>query len=58
VASPATNSGALSSFSFSRTVYLPEQVDGASIRAQLVDGILTVEIPKAAVSQPVEVQVL
>jgi hypothetical protein len=36
-----------SSFTFSRTVHLPERVDGTNVKAQLEHGILTVEIPKA-----------
>lgn len=36
-----------SSSSFSRTIWLPRRVDGSKVKAKLVDGVLTVNIPKA-----------
>lgn len=36
-----------SSSNFTRTVWLPRPVDGASVSAKLQDGVLTLTIPKA-----------
>jgi HSP20 family molecular chaperone IbpA len=40
-----------SSFTFSRTLWLPEVVDAAKVTAQLKDGMLTLTIPKAEAAQ-------
>jgi HSP20 family molecular chaperone IbpA len=47
-----------SSFSFSRTIWLPQSVDAAAVSAKLADGLLTVSVPKANVAQVTEVPVL
>lgn len=36
-----------SSSTFTRTVWLPRPVDGESVSAKLLDGVLTLTIPKA-----------
>ncbi|KII86870.1 hypothetical protein PLICRDRAFT_43546 [Plicaturopsis crispa FD-325 SS-3] len=43
--------------SFSRTVWLPRPVVASKVQAKLVDGILTVTIPKAAEAQDVRVPI-
>lgn len=43
------------SSTFSRTVYLPRQVDSGSVVAKLTDGVLTVTVPKA--EDPASVQI-
>lgn len=46
-----------SSTSFSRTVWLPHRVDGTKVNAKLVDGVLTVRIPKAEDLESVRVAI-
>lgn len=43
--------------SFSRTISLPERVDGKSVTAQLADGILVVTIPKTGPEEADRVKV-
>lgn len=43
----STERAFVGSASFSRTVWLPRPVDGANIKAKLLDGVLTLTIPKA-----------
>jgi HSP20 family molecular chaperone IbpA len=47
-----------SSFRFSRSVYLPERVDPATLSAKLENGILMVEIPKVKVTEATEIKIL
>jgi HSP20 family protein len=42
---------------FERAVQLPEDVDAAAIRAELADGVLTVDLPRRAAAQPRQVTV-
>jgi HSP20 family molecular chaperone IbpA len=58
VSAPGSRAVGSSNFTFSRTVYLPERVDGAHVKAKLEHGILTVEIPKATETPVTEVAVL
>jgi HSP20 family molecular chaperone IbpA len=53
-----TPAASTSSFSFSRTIWLPQAVDAAAVSAKLADGLLTVSVPKASVAQVTEVPVL
>ncbi|KAI5122785.1 hypothetical protein M0805_000129 [Coniferiporia weirii] len=46
-----------SSSSFSRTIWLPSRVDGSDVSAKLVDGILTVRIPKAEVQESTKITI-
>src|SRR5690606_20079925 len=39
------------SFEFSRRITLPKRVDGDNVEAELVDGVLTVTLPKYATAQ-------
>jgi HSP20 family protein len=43
--------------SFSRSLRMPEHIDGDKIEAEHKDGLLTVTIPKAAVAQPRKIEV-
>lgn len=43
--------------SFSRSLRMPEYIDGDRIGAEHKDGLLTVTIPKAAVAQPRKIEV-
>jgi HSP20 family protein len=43
--------------SFSRSLRLPEFIDGDRISAEYKDGLLTVTVPKAAVAQPRKIEV-
>ena len=43
---------------FSRSIALPWDIDADNVEARLVDGILTVRLPKAAHSRPRKVNVL
>jgi HSP20 family protein len=42
--------------SFSRSLRMPEHIDGEKIEAEYKDGLLTVTIPKAAVAQPRKIE--
>ncbi len=42
---------------FARTVQLPSEIRAEEIKASFDSGILTVEIPKAAVAKPIKIQV-
>jgi HSP20 family protein len=42
---------------FSRSLRMPEYIDGDRIEAELKDGLLTVTIPKADVAQPRKIEV-
>lgn len=61
---PATEKGQLRVFSaerttgsFARSVRLPEHVDAEKISATLTDGVLTVQVPKAASALPRKIPV-
>ena len=43
--------------SFSRSLRMPEHIDGEKIEAECKDGLLTVTIPKAEVAQPRKIAV-
>ena len=43
--------------SFSRTLWLPRRVDPTNVSAKLVDGILTVRVPKAEDLESVKVNI-
>lgn len=43
--------------SFERSIRLPEFVDGERIGATLVNGVLTVTVPKAKAAQPRKIQI-
>lgn len=43
--------------SFSRSLRMPEYIDGDSIAAEFKDGLLTVTVPKAAVAQARKIEV-
>lgn len=45
------------SFEFSRRVNLPKRIDGDKVEAELVDGVLTVTLPKHATAQPRQITV-
>lgn len=45
------------SSTFTRTVWLPRPVDGSTVTGKLVDGVLTLTIPKATDKAPVKVNV-
>ena len=42
---------------FSRTVVLPDKVDAENISANLVDGVLTVRLPKSETALPRQIEV-
>lgn len=42
---------------WSRTIILPDRVDGSAITAELADGVLTVVVPKAEDSRPRQIVV-
>ena len=43
--------------SFSRSLRMPDHIDGEKISADYKDGLLTVTVPKAAVAQPRKIEV-
>jgi HSP20 family protein len=43
--------------SFSRTLRLPAPIDAESVKAKIVDGILTLTLPKAESARPKRIQV-
>lgn len=43
---------------FERKIRLPDDVDAAAIRAELADGILTLDLPRKAAAQPRKVPVV
>jgi HSP20 family protein len=43
--------------SFSRSLRMPEYIDGDKIEAEFKDGLLTITIPKAEVAQPRKIEV-
>jgi HSP20 family protein len=43
--------------SFNRVIALPRDVEGDNVEAGLVDGILTVTVPKAEVARPKQITV-
>jgi HSP20 family protein len=43
--------------SFRRSLSLPTRVDSAKVRARYTDGVLTVELPKAAEARPKQISV-
>jgi len=45
------------SSSFSRTIWLPQRVNGSAVTAKLTDGILTLRIPKAEDTESVSVKI-
>ena len=46
-----------SSYRFARTFELPSKVDSDKVEAKLVNGVLTVTLPKAAEAQPKQISV-
>ncbi|HVI01971.1 MAG TPA: Hsp20/alpha crystallin family protein [Enhygromyxa sp.] len=44
-------------YEFSRRITLPKRVDGEHVEAKLVDGVLTVTLPKHANAQPRQITV-
>jgi HSP20 family protein len=44
-------------FEFSRRITLPKRIDGEQVEAELVDGVLTVTLPKHATAQPRQITV-
>ena len=45
------------SFEFSRRINLPKRIDGDKVEAALVDGVLTVTLPKHASAQPRQITI-
>lgn len=46
-----------SSYEFSRRITLPKRIDGEHVEAKLVDGVLTVTLPKHANAQPRQIAI-
>lgn len=45
------------SFEFSRRINLPKRIDGDKVEAALVDGVLTITLPKHASAQPRQITI-
>jgi HSP20 family protein len=45
------------SYEFSRRITMPKRIDGERVQAELVDGLLTVTLPKHANAQPRQVAI-
>ena len=46
-----------SSYEFSRRITLPKRIDGEHVEAKMVDGVLTVTLPKHANAQPRQIAI-
>lgn len=53
----SASAGARGSSTFTRTVWLPQVVDGSNVTANLEDGVLTLTIPKANNKERVKVSI-
>lgn len=45
------------SYEFSRRITLPKRIDGEQVEAELIDGVLTVTLPKHANAQPRQIAI-